>query len=1133
MLLTKSNNYAGRNLKNRQIELKARCNVSSINFIGKVWYYKHYDAIFFKDVEDRKRLIGQQLAKLSKTKTTNNESFLIECNYVKNSATETWISDYGNIDDFCSKMFPSEDDSIDISDDSHKHKLAKQEVYITSLSEGKWIKTNPRIWETNQTYYKIDETTQEIKAIIPSKDPIITGKVTARTGKVTATATKKTSDTQKIIPTDNKVDTFLDQHITAVMSTNSTISKKYLPTEETYQFNQIVQEENQTVPYLVVRGIKHNISFLKQIKELFANYFEKTFDIPVDLKYFCYRQIPVTSPLLHYPNEYAIVMYYIDPKLDLRFESLSHQKAWWKSLQQLIDSSFKFSHYRYFTKKGNMYEEKYYIDFDVYESHTSLPLFVGKHGQIVCPGTCYSKYHDNEEYNIRKPLKFITNNKYTTSPLVSFTQAHLEGVLKVAFPDITTDSFHQVIDNQVTFNRKNCIMEIVEENHICKESSGTLIFNTLFKKTPKTKDVACELRYKCECCPTNTGERIAHIYKTTNSNKQTQKRTPEQDSIFEPVTLDEELKFPDDMHFEDTVKNTDIGSAEVFEKLYKKRYVYNPKDDSFYYFKGDVWEQDKRPYVFTDSIIAGKLSSCMDEHISELNDELDRELNRQIQNKGTINKLNYRIKKCNDQRSRLTDGRSRVKTFIKTRIEDKNFGSRLQHPGKIAASNGFVDLKTGTINAFRPKDYVTKKCKYAYYKCSCEPGTCFDKDKNGNIKCNSIISNKLKQIDDIIREIQGCDVELPDGSLKYEERLYRHWMWCIGYGLSGAGNRKYLMYCHSPANSGKTLLLDAVIEVMGEYFGVIPKGALFGRKGSNGPSPELVMIKGIRGGFCDEVGKDDKIDDRNAKGLTGRSRMEFRGMCQEYESQKFKLVPFIAANMYVEISCLDPALWDRFMPVIFPMHFARSGVLKENKQGTERLRNDSLVDKFEEEEMKLAYFNWIIRACAYFYNNLEKNPPQEIKDKLKELKKESFALDEFIDQSDRYQFAKEETVNIKELYDEFKKFAQDNNITSKMGYSLPQFRNMIREMSKDDSYDRQIEIQEKGGRTAKALIKGIQFIGLNTNEYPEQNQYENLKRDTPDTTYTSSHYDPGQDKHKKHKKNTYDLSDDFNIINKK
>jgi len=1027
----------------RQIELKARCNVSTVSFLGKVWYYKHYSANFFKDPDNNVGLIGNKLAK-------KDGGILIQCDYMKNKSIESWISSYEDVMDFATEL-------NDVTE--MKYTPSKQNVYITSLSQGKWKNTNPRIWETNQNYYQIDEATQEIKSIINSTDPLITGKTVPKSMKE-----------QKDDPL------FLDSHIKAVMSLHDARKySKHLPEEEKYDFTEILQENRCCIPFLMVKKTETSNSIISDVKRMMIRKLFEYFKVELEEDSVGSIKIPSTSPLLESPEDSAYILYCCKD-LGVRFDSLSDQRKWWKKVQSDIDHTKEYSKFKYFKVIGNVYNQCHHINFDIYKEGMSIPMliFTTQKGDKlpICPSFCTPK----DSKDAAQPLKFEFNDNYT-STLTSFTKSQFENVLKITFPGIDPTTFRQETDNTIVFQRDNCLMGLLRDmdDHHCKEQESSIILNTVFERTVSNKDAVCQLLYKCECYPNSEGESLAFI--TNSSTHKRRKRNTDDDvTSFEPVTLEEKLEFPDSLNFDHTVKNTDVGFANVFTMLYKNRYVYDPDTQCFHYYDGNVWQCDKKG-EFTDTLIASKLAGCMDDHIKELEDEIDREESRQKQNKQLISSIRKKIKNCEDQRKRLTNGISRVKKFVKIHMTDKYFSKKIEHPGKIAALNGLIDLKTLDISPFHPKDYVTEKCRYAYYKCTCKPGECMTRDKDGNIQCNSIIAKQMQKLDDIIREIMGCDCENTDGSLKYGTDLYYHFMWCIGYGLSGEGNKKYLMYCHSPANSGKSLLLEAITEIIPQYFGVVPKGALFGRKSANGPTPELVLIIGKRAGFCDEVGKDDHFDDRNAKALTGRSKIEWRKMGGEYQVNKFKIVPYIAANQYMEIDCLDPAFWDRLLPILFPIHFARTSIDKDMKVGTERLRDETIVDKFETEAYQLAYFNWLVRSCAYYYNNTNKSIPKPIKEKINELKKESFALDEFISNSDQYEFGENEKVDIKPFYDAFKKYAVENNIKSKMNYSLSQFRNMIREMSKETSgYERKISIDDSQGRTVKSMIKGIKKV---------------------------------------------------------
>ena len=1167
----------------RQVELKARCNVPIVEFLLNEWFYKHYDAIFYKDVRDGNDLIGIQLAQRYRDKEAGDSSFLVECNYTNNQSIETWTSDYGNVRLFTLKLrHTGKECEGDWGVTALTHKSKKKEVCIASLSEGKWIKTNPRIWETNGTYYEIDETNNNIKGIISDKDPLITGKVAKRLANSNAPSAAAKKGQGAVVPppppNPQKDDNgFLDQHINAIMSSNP-CNKQYLPTTKDYRFNQILKDNSHCLPFAIIRGEMFNTNLKKDVRELFAREFQRSFrNVAFDERNVRFFKIPATSLLLRHPKEDALVMYYVD--VFVGFKTLTDQRLWWRHLQNVIDKSPKLSHMKYFTTINGQYQEHYHIDFDVYEENVSIPIVIDyPNYAVVCPAACRKNYdndrvpnnnaekgdigedassseveedgdgddggnNDNSDRSNNNAdsagsdakasrFKILTFDfiRNPSDKLASFSDIQLKNVLKAAFPNVSTASFSKCVGNNITFKRRNCLMGVMcgVPGHVCKEEFGTLTLNTVFDKVGDRKNAICQLLYSCDCMKETPGQFLAYIDNTTSSdvdNTQAKDQDKEEDlhAVYNPVTLDEEVSFPEDMNFEATIKNTDIGCAEVFEKIYNKRFLYSPEGEHFYYFDGDIWQKDKNS-GFTEALIAKKLSSCMDPHIDEIRDELDREYARQIQNKGQIMVLQKRLKKCDDQRKRLTDGTSRVKGFIKTKMTDLFFKKKSEHVGKIAASNGVVDLRTGKISMFRPTDFITEKCNFAYYKCSCAPGHCFDRDALGNIKCNSVIANSMQRLDDIIKEIMGCDCLDSNDMPKHGDRLYYHWMWCIGYGITGDGNRKHFFYCHSPQNSGKSLLLESVIEILSPYFGVIPKGLIFGKKNANGPTPEVVLVLGKRAGFCDEVGKDDKFDDRNVKAITGRSRTEWRGMGKEYETTKFKLVPFVAANHYADIPSLDPAFWDRLMPVLFPMVFERD-LKTVDKHTNQRLRDITIADKFETEEFQVAYFNWLIRASAYYYANPNKQIPIEIQEKIKELRKESFTLDEFINSSDKYSFDEDSKTPIKMLYDDFKKFTQENSIKSKQEFSLAQFRNMIREIAADEGYDKRLGIEDMKGKTVLGMVKGIK---CNTAE----------ETNTIDTDYSNSHkrshYDPGEDEdnksNKKAKNNDLLTGDDIRTV---
>ena len=996
-----------------------------------------------------------------------------------------------------------------------------ENVCITSLSEGRWFNTN--IWETRGSYFEIDGKDYSIKCSVDPKDPKITGKTVKRLiskvpEKVPLKKSAGNGGTKK--ERDELVEdtVSLDDKIRTVVSP-ITVPRELLSTDENFIFNEILRENNCCVPFAILRGIQHNPKAREHIYRIFLRELEVTFKVKLRMENIARIPIQHPSSLIRYLGETVEYIWYKD--LSIRFDTLGDQRRWWYHLRHKIQKDAEMASLRYVEYKDGKFNEYEHIDYDVYREGVSIPMKIrydivngGEEGVcILCPSFCYTRQSEEE---VLKPLKYQFS--ITKEPtLATFSDVQLKNVLKLEFPGVNITLMGKCTNNTLSVKRTRCLFEMLKHGHKCNDvTSSSFKFVTCFERNDTTQDAVCKIVYNCACVSElneySKGYDVGCIYATTRNSTD-----DEYDStVYNPVTLDEDVEFPEELDFNETLLNTDVGFSDLFVHLYKDRYVYNPEDERFHYYDGELWIQDDKADGFTENIISKKLSACMDADMNEIKEELEREYAQQNQNKTAIARLTRKLTKCDVQRKRLTDGSSKVKKFIKTRIQDKHFNEKSKHIGKIAASNGLVDLKNGKIRMFKPSDYIQEKCKFAYYKCTCKPGTCLERDEYGNIKCDSIIRDSMQRQDDYIRQIFGCDCLNPDGTFKYGpkgENLYWHFIRMMGYANTGEGNRKWFFYCHSPQNSGKTLALDTPTEVLSPYFGTIPKGLLFGKKGPNTPTPEVVMVLNKRAGFTDEVSKDDKFDDRNTKAVTGRSKMEYRKMGQEYNSTRFRLVPFIAANQYNEMDCLDPAFWDRLMPVIFPMRFAREVADPNTKIGNVRLRDDKVADLFETEEFQIASMNNLIRYSIYYYAHINDPIPVEIAQKISELRKESFALDEFVNNTEKYEFDKDASVPIKVLYDDFKRFVQDNNIRSKINYSLSQFRSMINEMAVDESYDKKICIDTSKNRLAQLNVKGIRLIESRVSvDYSQDVNVNDLVSTTnPRKRVESDHYDPLND----------------------
>ena len=188
-------------------------------------------------------------------------------------------------------------------------------------------------------------------------------------------------------------------------------------------------------------------------------------------------------------------MYYCNG--DVRFDTLSDQKKWWNTIKNKIDNEPYNRKFKYFQFKNNKYQQHHHIDFDVYEPGTPIPVFMSEKQQCpIIPSACYPRTKESPKtLKCNQPLK-------TNTQLPHFTRSQLENALIITFPGANIDSFRQLSDNSIAFQRKSCLMGLLNglDGHKCREPEAIITFNTVFDKNTN-KNAVCELLYSCNCSP--------------------------------------------------------------------------------------------------------------------------------------------------------------------------------------------------------------------------------------------------------------------------------------------------------------------------------------------------------------------------------------------------------------------------------------------------------------------------------------------------------------------------------------------------------------------------------------------------------------------------------------------------------
>jgi putative DNA primase/helicase len=204
-------------------------------------------------------------------------------------------------------------------------------------------------------------------------------------------------------------------------------------------------------------------------------------------------------------------------------------------------------------------------------------------------------------------------------------------------------------------------------------------------------------------------------------------------------------------------------------------------------------------------------------------------------------------------------------------------------PYMFNCENGTLDLRSGELLEHGPGHLITKLAPVKFSPIA---------------TCPSWLN--------FLNRIFGSDQAL----IKYLQKA-------IGYSLTGIVTEKALFVFHGGGDNGKTTLLEAIRNVMGDYAGVIDIDALMQNGCDSVTERAIAELCGKRFITASEAEEGQKLREAKIKHLTGMGRLVGRriyGSPFEFDPF-FKL--FIDANHKPVIRGSDKAIWNRIRLVPF------------------------------------------------------------------------------------------------------------------------------------------------------------------------------------------------------------------------
>ena len=225
------------------------------------------------------------------------------------------------------------------------------------------------------------------------------------------------------------------------------------------------------------------------------------------------------------------------------------------------------------------------------------------------------------------------------------------------------------------------------------------------------------------------------------------------------------------------------------------------------------------------------------------------------------------------------------------------------------------------------------------------------------------------RFEEFMLEIMGGDVQMA--------AFLQQW---IGYCLTGDTREQVLLLLYGLGSNGKSVLLELLRELLGDYQGRANFAAFVEQRGDR-PRNDLARLAGLRLVSALEIGESARLSESVVKTVTGGDTMAARRLYEEeFEFRpQFKLM--LAANHRPVIRATDFAMWRRVLLVPFAVTF-------DGDRRDDRLR-EKLVGELP------GILRWAVNGCQSWLE-FGLRPPARVLAATSEYRSESDTLGAFL-----------------------------------------------------------------------------------------------------------------------------------------
>lgn len=337
--------------------------------------------------------------------------------------------------------------------------------------------------------------------------------------------------------------------------------------------------------------------------------------------------------------------------------------------------------------------------------------------------------------------------------------------------------------------------------------------------------------------------------------------------------------------------NTDYDLACVLYQMYKEAFIcVSIKDSIWYEFINNRWQEVDHGYSLRSKISVEMYKIYHEYILKKQNDTVTVD---KVEKEGK-DEITLTLKTASLLKK--TCSKNTIMNEAKEIFYDKDFYSKLNtNDYLVGCNNCIIDVKNKCHRKGKHDDYISKTTGIDY-----KPLAYYEQHMKSTIEAIHTFMNQLFPNDEL-----------------------RTYMWQhLSATLLGTNeNQTFNIYTGSGAN-GKSILINLMSKVLGEYKGTVPITLITQKRTSIGStSSEIFDLIGKRYAVMQEPSKGDKINEGIMKEITGGDPLQCRPLFQNsiIFRPQFKLV--VCTNTLPEITSMDDGTWRRIRVVEFRSKF--------------------------------------------------------------------------------------------------------------------------------------------------------------------------------------------------------------------